>query len=187
MYLNLPQNFPLDLPFIGETCPNQSLLWWLQNADFPTLLLPPDLSISFLLDGRATSNLSFYLSSIYLFIYLLAYNLSIYYILSVITYEFLFYSIGLICYYLYLFLCSNRPRFSQQKNLQTGFKRTFDIIPLLFWALPYGLSQDDSGSIQHPSQSRNQLFDQGILVPFSEAWYLESKIWMLGVLSTIGV
>lgn len=62
-------------------------------------------------------------------------------------------------------------------------------VPIILSALPYFLSQQDvlDSTCTFPVTPWNQLFLQGVLVPFNVYWDLETKICAIGVLIVPGV
>lgn len=55
------QHFALNFASFNDSCLIQYLLWWLQNVDFPTSVLPPHLSVSTCYSTVSKSSSSSYL------------------------------------------------------------------------------------------------------------------------------
>lgn len=154
---------------IDDSWQNELLLWWLQNGDFLTPSFLIHIFIGFLERGPFPP--SSYFS---LFLYLYLYGL-----------RFLFfheYSIAIL-FILMLKLFQIWP----VRAPQVHFYVLWHIL-IIFSGLPYFLAQNIPGSFCTFSASAlNQPFLQSVLASESEEWYLETKIWVLGVFIATGV
>lgn len=112
------------------------------------------------------------------------YNLFIYLYHHGLIESYLF--IVLIHYYQYLFWCSNFPTFGQWELLSSCFLCSFDMSPS-FLSISLLVEQCSRLILYFPTPPWNQSFLQGALVPFSEEAYVETKVWVLGILITIGI
>ena len=141
----------------------QLLLWYLPNGDFSIS------TVSSTFNQNSAVRKSCLFSPICLLSCLFT---------SVLTHGYCFILQVIVCQYSY---CSDCPRFGDSEFLQLG---SF-VLSTLF--LEHMLTFDTTGCsgfiwLIFLPQVQNQPFLQGALIPFPGEWYLEMKIWVLGLL-----